>query len=396
MASRIGVREYIIVAACILLAVGAAMVHRTGQLNGSAKPTRLADVSSRETSTGRAPLRIAAGPRALLVTPREQQEHLFNRVRPPFHEKPGVSLFLHVLRLHGVDGHFDHPVLNDSQKVLRLLTDSEFGRSFFGAPAIKRTRHGIEFVSAALTLEEHTRATESHRDQCLASLGELGVPLSTPITVGEEKLTLEAALTDSLANFHLKQNELQWTAIAYALYVPPRKEWVNKFGERHTFDDLANRLLTDPVENSSCAGTHLGYALTLLYRVDRTFTPILSQGVRERLRQRLERTVAAAIGTQSEDGSWSGEWGRTLYSHSDHTPSANEADMGGRLLVTGHLCEWFLYVPAEFNVPDDCLRRAGLWLRSQLEDFPGDSVPEAAICPYTHAACALRALSRGN
>ncbi len=296
--------------------------------------------------------------------------------------------------MHGVDGRFDHPILSDSRKVLRLLTDGDFGGAVLRRTAIERTRHGIEFVSTAATMAEHVRATESHRDQVLASLAELGLPLSTPVSADDENLTLKSAMADSLANFHLKQKELQWTAIAYALYLPPRKEWFNKFGERHTFDDLVNRLLVAPVEDSSCAGTHLGYALTLLYRADRTLAPILSQSVRNRLRQRLVRTVAAAIETQSQDGSWSGEWGRGLYSHSDQTPSTDVADMNGRLLVTGHLSEWLLYLPEEFGVPDDCLRRAGLWLRSRLEDVPGNPIKEDAVCPYTHAACALRSLSR--
>ncbi|MDR3637799.1 MAG: hypothetical protein P4L84_28595 [Isosphaeraceae bacterium] len=394
MIRRFRMLVWLVPAVCSVLVIGLAAAYRIGRANGSATQPRAAragTLSSQGGSTGGNAIRIEPVRPVLLKISPAQQAGLFFRIRPPAERKVPVSFFLHVLRLHGLDGRFDHPSLKTGRDVLRLLTDERFGRSYFGAPAVTRTRHGVEFIGAGASLEEHELASETHRDQCLASLAELGLPLSTPLLVGDEHLTLQAALSDSLANFHLKQEEFPWTAIAYTLYLPPQREWVNKFGERYTFDDLVDRLLTTPFEKASCGGTHLGYALTLLYRVDREHAPILSPAARGRLNERLARTVAAVLQNQAADGSWSLDWGRALYSSVD-APSQDAASAEGQLLATGHLAEWLLYLPREYAVPDDRLSRAGLWLQSRLGEFQGDSVSDGIVCPYTHAACVLRAL----
>ena len=345
---------------------------------------------------GGVPLSIGMTRRALLTITPSQRSRLVDRVCPPAGRKVAVSFFLHVLRLHGLNGRFDYPGLYGGRDILRLLIDERYGQSYFGAPAVTKTRHGIEFVGSNISSKSNHINSESHRDQCLASLAELGVPLSTTVHADGQELTIEAALTDSLANFHLKQKELQWTAIAYALYLPPRKAWVNKFGERFTLDNLVDELLAAPFEESSCAGTHLGYALTLLYRADGKHDELLSPSVRDRLRKRLERTVTAALSMQSEDGSWPIDWAREIQPASERVPSADVEAAEGRLLVTGHLAEWMLYLPPEFAVPDERLQRAAHWLLARLEAFKSDLIDDDIVCPYTHAACAVMALSRAS
>src|SRR5207302_3298465 len=97
---------------------------------------------------------------------------------------------------------------------------------------------------------------ELHRDQTLAAFAELGLPLSFTLQGDGGTGTLRDVLDDSLANFHLGQKELAWTALAYALYLPPVKSWINRYGERFGFDQLVSEMLDRPLDAESCGGTH--------------------------------------------------------------------------------------------------------------------------------------------
>src|SRR6185437_15422714 len=63
-------------------------------------------------------------------------------------------------------------------------------------------------------------------------------------------------LEDTLANFDRRERELEWTAEALALYLPPQREWSDKYGNRHTLDEVAEELLNRPLSSSfaNCRG----------------------------------------------------------------------------------------------------------------------------------------------
>jgi hypothetical protein len=152
------------------------------------------------------------------------------------------SLCLHLLHLYGLEETFPYSDVESGTKLLDMLTNDRIGQPFFGVAPLIRTRSGIRFQG-----EPGLRASESHRDQCLASFGELGLPLSYPLLVDGQNHTLRDVLCDSVANFHLKQAELNWTALAYILYLPPSRKWVNRYGEQYSFDDVVRNLLHRPL-----------------------------------------------------------------------------------------------------------------------------------------------------
>jgi hypothetical protein len=83
----------------------------------------------------------------------------------------------------------------------------------------------------------------------------------TPVRLTDEShYTLEAVVRDSLANFDINQ-EMEFTAAAYSRWLPPTKAWVDRHGERHTFDDIVDALLRQPANRTACSGTHTPYAL---------------------------------------------------------------------------------------------------------------------------------------
>lgn len=383
--------------ACCMLVVAALLVgiRFTSEMRTDGAVDAAGVIRSSRLTSRDEPIRIQPVRLGLLQIPAVELEACCNRIRPP-EEPQSVSYYLHVLRLHGLDAQFEHPQLRSSGDILNVLTNDAAGRSLFGASVLVRTRNGVAFMGAGDDLMSQLRSEESHRDQCLAAFAELGIPLSYTLHVDGERFTLSEALNDSVANFHFGQDEIQWTALAYAFYLPPQREWVNKLGERATFDDLVEDLLQLPLSKSSCAGTHVVHTLTVICRVDREHYPILSKEVHDRLHERVARFAAAVVTTQEQDGSWPIDWHRTLDpppGDSDWTPGLTDPDT--RLLVTGHLAEWLLYLPEEFGVPDDCLERAGHWLFSKLKELDEDEAA-ARVCPYTHAACVLRTLDASD
>jgi hypothetical protein len=303
---------------------------------------------------------------------------------------PRPTVCLHLMRIFGKDARLQIDGFPSPISLLSLLTDEELSRKCMGTPTVVRTKHGIRFPTASPAVRGRTPGDEAHRDQCLACFAELGIPLSQRIVAGQGASTLQCVLEDSLANFHLQQNEIAWTALAYALYLPPVKQWKNRYGRVYCFDDLANELLRRGLKGS-CGGTHQLISLTILLRVDAD-SPILSEQVRTTARTYVGQLVNLAIRTQDSDGSWSIHW--------NHTPEqplgameASAADTpNSRLLITGHLAEWMTYLPVEGKVPDTTRKAAVSWLRQRLRRIDVRQFWDE-FCPCTHAICAIRDLS---
>ena len=339
------------------------------------------------------PIRIDPVHKGLLAIPEGELEACSLNICP--HEKPEtISSYLHILHLHGLDARFNHTKLNSSQAILKLFTDEDAGRSVLGTPIVVRTRTGVAFLGGGEDEGVRWLSTEAHRDQCLAVLVELGVPLSQRLQVAGGDAVLRDALRDSVANFSFGQRELQWTAVAYALCLPPQRAWTNKLGTTSSFDELAEALLDSRLPESSCSGLHLVWAMTMIHRVDREHYEILSSPVRRRLTDRLRELAAAAVDTQEPDGSWPPDWYRGLAGATQGTaPTPNLRAPEIRLLVTGHIAEWLVHLPQEFAMPEVCLKRAGLWLLSTLKEVNGHEGIQW-VCPRTHGICAVRVLSR--
>lgn len=334
---------------------------------------------------------LAIGPSSLKLLPASEAEReaICSRLDFLSREKPTSSLCLHLLRIHGPAAVVDAGESGEPVKLLDALTDATASKAFFGSVALERTRHGARYPTALRDPLNADAAQESHRDQCLAAFAELGLPLSTPLRIEGEALALRDVLRDSIAEFHLWQSEITWTAVAYALYLPPQSEWQNRYGERASFDDIVHELLGRPFDKASCAGAHLLYSMIVMARADAQI-PVLSDGTRKRLWDQLENAARALAATQEPDGGWRGDWYRGVAGVALKGDSfVDPTDVHSRLVATGHLTECLLYVPAELQLAKDCLRRAGLWLQSALRAASAEDLKQD-FCPYTHAICAVR------
>jgi hypothetical protein len=248
------------------------------------------------------------------------------------------------------------------------------------------TRHGVRYRASGVgAIAGNVR--ENHRDLFLATFAEQGLPLSTPLKVDSTTtLTIAALLNDSFATFDPKQSEIEWSAIAYALYAPShRASWSDNDGDQITFDQLTDALLDRDLAKSSCGGAHVLMAMTYLSRIDAELH-LLSEAKRHALNERVSNCVRIVLSRQRDDGSWSNPW----------TPGVD--DKAGsdfvRLLVSGHIVEWLEYLPAEVQPPSDTYKRAARWLIPQLNRIQHSPTFNSIgwTCPWTHAVCALEHL----
>lgn len=312
------------------------------------------------------------------------------RLSYPLHQGMTASLALHALMSHGIDAQFDHPNIRSGEDLWRAVTDDAAGIVMFGSPTLIQTRHGVR---SAIIVDD-PRAREHHRDQLLAVMAKLGSPLATPLRVQNEDFTLKDLLTDSIANYTVNQIEIEWTALAYALYLPPQRSWTNKFGETFSFDDLAERVLSRNLGSASCCGSHVVWAMIAMVQVDTARGPILSKENCKRLKVRIEQCVASALETQNDDGSWGADWSRGESMPESPQQFAMDADsLSNRLVATSHIPQWMLTLPPGVRLPDRNLHLAGEWLLRVLDGVSDEAFARDHYCPVSHAAALLSQLS---
>ncbi len=224
-----------------------------------------------------------------------------------------------------------------------------------------------------------------HRDQTLAALADFGIELFATVETREGNIPIADLLATSIGEFHLDQEEISWTASAFASYIPPQTIWWNRYGEEFSFDDLVQEMMARKLNRESCRGLHLVMTLTKILRIDRRCT-ILSPGVRESLNSYVRRKLADAIQSQLMDGSWPLLWSRSGFSGiRDRTPEDSNVS---RILVTGHMLEWIHMLPKDMKPPIDVVQTGSLWVLQNLRSVPEETITKE-YCPYTHAVLSL-------
>jgi hypothetical protein len=301
---------------------------------------------------------------------------------------------LHSLRLFGRKT-FCKPATEFGKPfpLLNAIVDEETGLALFGNdnPPLIDTREGLRSRVVFQRDAKWQPERQNHEDQLLAVLAETGVPLSQPVRTARGERTVRNILEDTLANYNLAKQEIEWSALSVTLYLPPRKSWSDRFGKRYTLDDVAlelmGRLGNDKL---SCAGTHLLYSMTVLLRVDEQ-EPMLKPEVRAQLRERLREQTLSLRRSQFSDGGWGRDWSHTVQGKAQRP--AGPVPVEEQVLVTGHHVEWLMLLPSDLRPPRECFLRALRWLQVRLEVDDLDTLRKN-YCPYSHAGRVLWILSR--
>jgi hypothetical protein len=124
--------------------------------------------------------------------------------------------------------------------------------------------------------------------------------------------------------------ELEFMATALALWLPPQRDWTDRFGMRHTFDDLVHKLLQQPYGRGACGGCHRPYALVNILQCDEQY-PILSAQARREALDWLARLSKLLERSERSEGGWDRSW--------PGTGSASKIfgdDRLDRITVVGH------------------------------------------------------------
>jgi hypothetical protein len=314
----------------------------------------------------------------------EQLRAALGRLVPRFRGKRvSVASVDHAIRFWGPNATFADPDCLSGEELRRLLLDHKAFAAYYGAetPALLvDTDAGVR-----LRVQEGV-ASSSHYDHTLAGLAEVGTPLDFPVRTPERQTTLAAVLEQSLRDFSLNQVEYEWSALAYALYLPPSTHWVSTEGQTIDFDRLARRIMRQRLPQGVCLANHRMHALVVLLRVNEQI-PILSEAGRIEITDYLKRVTEKLVASQHAEGYWTRQW-----------PGGEEGESsGGRLdrdpllqqiLATGHPLEWWALAPVEVQPPHEVVKKAAQWICRTIDDLSPEQI-ESYYSPLSHAGRAL-------
>lgn len=319
----------------------------------------------------------------------EQLRRVDLRLRPRLDGKKTLLANVdHALRCWGATAEFKEPEFVSGAELRRLLVDHRRFAELYGSaePALL-----IDKGPGVAVRTKEGLATSSHTDHTVACLAEVGTPLSFPVVTPERDTTYRVLVEQTLREFNLFQEEYEWSAKVSVLFLPPITQWRAMDGQQLSFDRLARRIMRDPWRRGVCWGQHRLFGLVCFLRVDEQI-PILSRDTRERVYQFLNEATQRLVADQHADGFWNDDWSRAKPATLE--PSQRDGDqLGDRLLVTGHVLEWWALAPQEVQPPRKVLVAAAQWLVRTVEALPEQELQQNYAF-LSHAARAL-ALWRG-
>ncbi len=315
----------------------------------------------------------------------------------PYSGQPTIAQLLHELRLWGA--HSPFPVIDDlvgrsGMWTVGVLLDNskceehvKFAESFGGF--LIRTRYGTRVLTAA-DPGLNTVYAQGHYGQLLQVLAEVGAPLGQSVLDdGGERGTIEDLIRDAAARYSPK-DEQEFTAVAFACWLEPGAEWMDRFGNSHTMDDVARALARTRIGDGTCYGGHLPYAMMMVLRVNE-LEPIIATETKEMLEARLKEFSRVLTRSQLGDGSWDYNWSGNEESDSGALVSTSQEY--DRITCTGHHLEWIALAPPELRPADEVVTSAINALAKLLKNMPTkDEQSFKDMLPASHGARALSLL----
>jgi hypothetical protein len=226
-------------------------------------------------------------------------------------------------------------------------------------------------------------STEAHVDQFLASCAETGIPLTQTIVVDGANVTVDALVDGSRANFVADQDPC-WSAVAYCLYRPDEPEWVDRFGDRHSYEGIANSLMNGPIDAGPCGGSHRHIALAMLLQTDKR-APFLTSSGKGRIEAFLQSSSRILERSQHRSGSWGANWAHPEAASASGRSAAESSDL--LMLVTGHHLEWAATTEPRNRPSEAALAAASQFLLQAVQGRTRTSVD--AYCGWSHAIRSL-------
>ena len=295
----------------------------------------------------------------------EELAAVLKRLQPRFPRKRlSPNVVEHALRTWGLEASFDDPdVLSGSELRDFLLDHRRFIRSW-GRDIRPLLEPGPLGIAVRWGRED---GASMHHDHLLACLSEAGVGLDQPVVPPTgQPATLNSLLQQALWDMRLEQSEIEWSVMAFALWLPSGRTWTTAEGRLMSFDLLARRLMQGHRRFGTCLGTHRLYSLMLLLRVDEMVRGrggqagggLLSEAVGQQVYLYLAEVRDLITASQFPDGHWPSNW----YDGADALISPRDDQEFEKAIATGHHLEWLAIAPPELHPPREQIRRAADWV----------------------------------
>ena len=322
----------------------------------------------------------------------EELAAVLEKIRPKFSpQNMRPNHVEHALRTWGIDASFAEPGILSGIEMRDFLIDhSKFITSWGGeTPALLRP----EGPGVAIRWGKVDGASV-HHDHLLASRTEAGISRSQPVYApGRRTATFDDILQQALLDVRLDEREVEWSVMAFALWLPPNKSWTTADDRQMSFDVLAKRLIRGHKRFGVCSGTHRVYSLMLLARIDEMMRTsghadaqggLLSAEVFEDVYKHLAAVRDLISVSQFDEGYWPPNW----YDGAEAVAFPTDDEDYRKVVATGHHLEWLAIAPEMLHPPREQIRKAAKWLIQDTLQQSDETLRERYTF-YSHVGNAL-------
>jgi hypothetical protein len=287
----------------------------------------------------------------------EELAMVLGKLQPRFGDKKIKPNFVeHALRIWTVDATFQNPKVMSGEKMKDFLLNSSMYATSWGADA-----HDLlveEPLGVAIRYGRSAgNGSSVHHDHTLACLTEAGISLNEPVFVpSHRKMTVRQLLEQAIRDFQYDERETEWTALSYALWLPPTREWKMPDGRTMSFDMLVDRLIRGQLETGVCSGTHRLFTLMCMWRIDQDLD-ILSDAYSAKIIKHLSMVRDQITKSQFPDGHWPSNW----WDGEHALKAVKEDEIHTKVICTGHHLEWLAIAPEELHPPKEVIDKAAKW-----------------------------------
>lgn len=296
----------------------------------------------------------------------EELAAVLAQVQPRFpRERLKPNYVEHALRTWWLKSKFADPKVMSGEAMKEFLTDHGQYLASWGdktPPLLQDESTGV-----AIRWGKEDGASV-HHDHWLACLTEAGIGLHEPVFTPNRSREIADVLQEALRDFRLDENEVEWSAMAFGLWIAPQKTWTTRHGRTLSFDLLADRLMRGHKRFGVCSGTHRLYSLMVLVRLDDDHD-ILTDETREKIMDHMRSVRDLITACQFEDGHWPSNWS----DGADALRKPIDDELYKQVIATGHHLEWMAIAPRELHVPREQILKGADWvIKTTIEQSLSD------------------------
>lgn len=313
----------------------------------------------------------------------EELAAVLAKIRPKFAKEKLKSNYVeHAIRAWWLNAKFLDPKVMSGEALKDHLVDHGQFLASWGKDIAPILQDRPDGVAVRWGKEE---CASVHHDHWLACLTEAGVDLHEPVFTPNRRREVADVLQEALRDFRLDETEVEWSALAFGLWIAPQKTWTNRHGRELSFDLLAERLMRGHKRFGVCSGTHRLYSLMVLVRLDDNHD-ILSDATRSQIMEHLKSVRDLIVTCQFPDGHWPSNWA----DGADALKKPIDDELFKKVIATGHHLEWLAIAPEELHPPREFILKAADWvIQTTTEQSESDIAGKYTFFSHVGNALAL-------